>query len=324
MITVAVLRGGASSEHEISLLSGANVLRNLDTHRYRILDVFIDKEGVWHVRGIPMSPERALAGVDVVLNLLHGQYGEDGSIQRLLERTGVPYVGPSAFASAFAMHKIFAKEEMKKHGVKTPGYTTLKVSPDLQREALAAFKKFSPPVVIKPLRAGSSVGVTLAHTFDRFWEGVKAAFEHSTEIIVEEWIRGKEATVGIAEGLRGEKHYSLLPIEIIPDRAHSFFDYDAKYGGGTKEISPGSFTSAERTELQRLAKLAHEVLGQKHYSRSDFIVSPRGIYFLETNSASAVGMTENSLFPKGLAATGVSFDEFFGHVIQSAAGNTYF
>jgi D-alanine-D-alanine ligase len=316
---VAVLRGGASSEHEISLLSGANVLRNVDAQKYRAIDVFIDKAGIWHVRGVPMSPERALLGVDVAFNLLHGKYGEDGTLQRLFQRLGVPFIGPGAFASSFAMHKILAKEEIKKHGVKTPNFTILKVSSDLEKEALAAFRKFSPPLIIKPLQGGSSLGVTLAHTFDRFWEGVKSAFEHGTEVIVEEWIRGKEATVGVVEGLRGEEHYSLLPIEIIPAKAHSFFNYDAKYGEGTEEISPGSFTRSESAELERLARIAHHALGQKHYSRSDFIVSPRGIYYLETNSAPAVGMTENSLFPKGLAATGISFDEFFGHVIRSAA-----
>ena len=319
MITVAVLRGGASNEHAISLLSGANVLKHLNKERYRTVDVFIDKEGVWHMRGVPMSPERALLGVDVALNLLHGTFGEGGEIQRLLGRMGIPFVGADAFGSAFAMHKILAKETMKKHGVKTPGHTILRPSADLRKEALAAFKKFSPPLIIKPSKGGSSVGVTLARTFEPFWEGLKTAFEHGTEVVVEEWIRGKEASVGVVEGLRGEKHYALLPVEITPEKQHSFFNYEAKYGGTTKEAIPGSFTPKERAELGRLAKLAHEVLGQKHYSRSDFIVSPRGIYFLETNSAPAVGMTEGSLFPRSLAATGVSMDEFLRHVIVSAA-----
>ncbi|MDE2079436.1 MAG: D-alanine--D-alanine ligase [Patescibacteria group bacterium] len=316
MIRVGVLRGGPSSEHDISLLSGANVLKRLEeSEKYRPVEIFIDKQGTWHVRGVPMSPERALAGIDVVFNALHGQYGEDGTVQKVLERHGVPYTGSGPFASALAMNKRLAKEELKKRGAKTPAYTTLKVSADLEREAMEAFKKFSPPVVVKPAAAGSSVGVTLAKTFAEFWEGVKKAFEHSTEVIVEEYIKGKEATAGVVEGLRGEKIYSLLPIEIIPP-PKKFFDREVKYNGETLERVPGNFTKEESAELERLAALAHEALGLRHYSRSDFIVSPRGIYFLESNTLP--GITAESLLPKSLAAAGISQEDFFDHLLQTA------
>jgi D-alanine-D-alanine ligase len=316
MIKVAVLRGGPSSEHDISLLSGASILENLQREPYKTVDVFIDKQGVWHVRGLPMAPERALADTDVAINMLHGQYGEDGTVQRILDRVGVPYTGSGAYAAAVSLNKPLTKEILVKHGVRMPRHKVLKVSPNLEKEALEAFRAFSPPVVVKPAAAGSSVGMTLAKTFEEFWEGVKKAFEHSSQVLVEEYIKGKEATAGVVDGLRGEKVYSLLPIEIIPPPAATFFDRDVKYNGQTIERVPGNFTKEETEEIQRLAKLAHEVLGLKGYSRSDFMVTPRGVYFLETNSAAGVGLTKESLLPKSLAAVGVKFEEFLDHIIH--------
>ena len=318
MLKVAVLRGGACNEHEISLLSGANVLKNLDREPYQPLDVFIDKKGIWHVRGIPMDPKRALTGVDVVFNALHGAAGEDGSLQRLLDSLGIPYTGAGAYSSALAMNKALTKEMLGKHGVKMPRHVLLSVSPDLEKEAKEAYRKFSPPVIVKPTTSGSSVGVTLARTFDEFWEGMKKAFEHGKQVLVEEYIKGKEATAGVVAGLRGQKRYPLLPIEIIPPKEAKFFDYNVKYNGKTIERVPGNFTRSESDELQRVAALAHEVLDLGDYSRSDFVVSPRGVYFLEVNSAAGVGLTSESLLPKSLAAVGVSMNEFLDHVLQYA------
>lgn len=318
MTRVAVLRGGPSSEHDISLLSGANILENLNREPYQVTDVFIDKEGVWHVRGVPVSPERALTGIDVAFNILHGQYGEDGSVQRILDRIGIPYTGAGAYSSALSLNKFLTKEHLKKHGVKMPRHKVLRVSPDLEQEAAEAFRSFAPPVIVKPASAGSSVGMTLANTFAEFWEGVKKAFEHSPQVMVEEYIKGKEATAGVVEGLRGEKLYAMLPIEIVPPPKATFFDREVKYNGETLERVPGHFTKEEAAELQRLAKVAHDALGQGGYSRSDFIVSPRGVYFLELNSAAGVGLTKESLVPKALKAAGVSMHEFLDHVIQNA------
>lgn len=318
MIKVAVLRGGPSSEHDISLLTGANILERLQREPYRPLDIFIDKEGTWHARGVPMTPERALGDADVAVNVLHGQYGEDGSVQRVLDRIGIPYTGAGAYAAAISLNKPLSKEILAKQGVRMPKHKLLKVSHELEKEAREAFRAFSPPVIVKPASAGSSVGMTLAHTYDQFIAGVKKAFEHSPTVLVEEYIKGKEATAGVVEGLRGEKIYSLLPIEIVPPPKAAFFDREVKYNGETLERVPGNFSKEETAEIQRLARLAHDALGQRGYSRSDFMVSPRGVYFLETNSAAGVGLTKESLLPKSLAAVGISFDEFLDHIIQDA------
>ena len=317
MHTIAVLRGGPSDEHEVSLKTGATVLGHLtDTTQYRPIDVFIDRSGVWHVRGVPTTPERALSFVDVAFNALHGTYGEDGTVQRILGRIGVPYTGSDALASALAMNKHLTKEALKNSGIRMARSVTLGVTDDLDRVIIETFRTFPQPSVIKPASSGSSVGVTIARTFTDFSAGVKKAFNHSAQVLVEEFIKGKEATVGVVDGLRGQMSYTLPPVEIVPPPTNPFFDYAAKYGGGTLERVPGNFSRAESDELQRLARVAHEALGLRHYSRSDFIVSPHGIYFLETNTLP--GLTDQSLLPKSLAAVGVSMPEFINHLIELA------
>jgi D-alanine-D-alanine ligase len=318
MVTVAVLRGGAGGEHEVSLDTGAHVLKVLPAvaeGRFRPLDVFIDKNGAWHVRGVPVSPERALANADVVFNALHGGEGEDGTVQRILERASIPYTGSGAFASLASLNKRLAKDMLVKAGAKVPRAIVLKVSPDLEREAMEAFRAFSPPVVVKPVSSGSSVGAGLAGTFAEFWEKVKEAFTHGKEVLVEEYLVGREATAGVIDDLRGQEHYALLPAEIAKPSMFSIFDYAAKQDG-TRVRTSGGFTKEENAEIERIALLAHQALGLRHYSRSDFIVTPRGVYFLEANALPP--LAPFSAFSQSLSATGISEEELFEHLIALA------
>jgi len=320
MITsVAVLRGGMGSEHDISLKTGSNVLQHLTKNfsdTYKPKDIFIDKQGTWHVRGIPMSPDRALSGVDVVFNALHGEYGEDGTVQRLLERVHIPYTGSATYASSVAMNKTLTKNSLASAGFTVPFGITLSVSDSLEQDIVHAFRNFPQPSVIKPLSAGSSVGVTLARNFFEFERGIKTAFQYGSAVLIEEYIQGKEATAGIVDHLRDQQYYRLPPVEIIAPRDIGFFSYDVKYSPSTIEQCPGSFSMSEISKLQELAETAHTTLGLRHYSRSDFIVSPRGVYFLETNTLP--GLTDQSLLPKSLAAVGVSVPEFIDHIIRLA------
>lgn len=315
MRVVAVLRGGVGDEHEVSLKTGATVLQNL-SEKDRAVDVFIGRDGMWHVRGVPKTPEQALAAVDVVFNALHGQYGEDGEVQRMLDRIGIPYTGSGALSSALAMNKALAKETLERHGVRTANSVRLSVTPDLEDGIVRVFRSFPQPCVVKPLGSGSSVGVSLAKSFDEFKDGVKKAFSHSKEVLVEQFIKGKEATVGIVNRFRDQEYYKLPPVEIIPKPDCVFFDYDAKYSGESEERCPGNFSASEAQELQRLAHLAHEGLGLRHYSRSDFIVAPDSIYFLETNTLP--DLTDQSLMLKSLAAVGVGAPEFLDHMLNLA------
>ncbi|MDE2213434.1 MAG: D-alanine--D-alanine ligase [Patescibacteria group bacterium] len=315
---VAVLRGGPSSEYEVSLRSGASVLQELDKEKYAPEDIFISRSGEWHRHGLPVTPGRALQGTDIVFNALHGHYGEDGTVQRLLDTLGVPYTGSGAFASALAFNKERTKEAVAPFNVKVARHITVKkLDPDATgAKALELFRSFPMPAIVKPVVGGSSVGTTVVRDFPSLSEALTLGFAHAPKVLFEEFIRGREATVGVIDHFRGEKTYPLLPVEIIPPPESTFFDYGAKYSGASAEICPGNFSSEEKQLLMNTARAVHEGLGLSHYSRSDFIVSKRGVYFLETNTLP--GLTSQSLLPKALRAVGSKFSDFLDHVITLA------
>ena len=313
---IAVLRGGPSSEYEVSLKSGRAVKEALE-ERYRVKEITVDKAGIWHVLGMEVTPHRAVADVDVVFNAMHGEYGEDGQVQNILQHLGVPFTGPDAFGASQSIDKAKSKEIYKRFKMKTPHSVVLLRDRPVEDIALNLFRNFPLPVVIKPLDKGSSVGVSIARDFKSLHDTLISLFVQSDKLLVEEYIRGQEATVGVIEGFRNEKIYPLLPIEIRTPTHKDFFDYEAKYTGITEEICPGCFSRKQSAELQELAKLAHEILSLRHYSRSDFIIHPkRGIYILETNSLP--GLTTESLLPKALEPIGSSYIEFLEHVIDLA------
>ncbi len=315
-IRVGVLRGGPSSEYDVSLKTGASVLKHLP-EEYYAHDIFISKDGSWHKGGIVYSPGEIIKHLDVVFNALHGEYGEDGRVQHLLDTFAMPYTGSGYLASALGMNKALAKKVFTEHGIKTPLHKTLSKGGYTHADVLHIFKTFPMPAVVKPVRAGSSIGVSIARTVHELEEALKKAFEYDTEALIEEYISGREATCGVIEGFRGEALYSLLPVEIAHNSSSGLFDYEAKYAGKSKEICPGNFTKVELKKIQDTSVAVHRALGLRHYSRSDFIVHPkRGVYILETNTLP--GLTEESLFPLSLKAVGSSLPEFLGHVLEMA------
>ncbi len=318
---VGVLRGGPSSEHEVSLKTGKTVIDAL-SDKHEVFDIYIDKKGTWHYSGIPITPEKLFKKVDVVFNAMHGVYGEDGTVQKILDKFNIPYTGSTALASAIGMNKILSKKIYKDYGLKTPIYTMVKAGEDVIKEATKIFKSFPIPAVVKPVNGGSSVGTSIVKNLSELVLGIEEALKYSDTALVEECIMGTEATCGVLENFRGQKFYSLLPIEIVPNKMHSFFNYESKYSNesGAEEICPGRFTSEISQEIQRLAIEAHKVLGLRHYSRTDFMIHPkRGIYILETNTLP--GLTETSLLPKSIKAVGSSLHELFEHLINLALKN---
>jgi len=312
---VAVLRGGPSNEYDISLKTGAAVLRNLP-EQYQPIDVLIDKSGTWYARGAPRTPARVLAQCDVVFNALHGRWGEDGKLQRILHHFNVPYTGSGVLESALAMNKWQTKEIFRQRGLKTPVATLVRRHQTGPSFIRSLFRQFPQPSVVKPLQGGSSVGVTIAHNFNEFSNGFRVVFDDGDTALVEEYISGREATCGVIDDFRGEKYYALPPVEIVPPEG-AFFDYENKYNGETKELCPAlSFSKEEKDTIACLAKTAHSALGLRHYSRSDFIVSHRGIYILEVNTLP--GLTEESLLPKACSAVGCSFSDLLDHLVQLA------
>ncbi|MDO8564849.1 MAG: D-alanine--D-alanine ligase [bacterium] len=317
-IRVGVLRGGPSSEYDISLKTGATVLTHLP-EAYVPVDIFIDRKGLWHVQGIEQKPHKALARIDVAWNALHGEYGEDGEIQRLLESFGVPYSGSGSFASALAMQKPLAKEWLRNEGIKTPYHELLNREQcgSVREAAHRLYRSFPQPSIVKPAMLGSSHAVSLAKTQRELEHALDDAFRAAERVMVEEYIQGREGSCAIIDDFREQAHYALPPVEIRAPAVSPFFDYFAKYSGESTHAVPGNFSREEKQALQDMALRVHRALGLSHYSQSDFIIHPRrGIYFLEVNTLP--GLTEHSLLPKALHAVGASLAHFLEHIISLA------
>jgi D-alanine-D-alanine ligase len=316
-IRVGVIRGGPSGEYEVSLKTGANILKNLPAHKYAPKDILIDRNGVWHTDGVAKAPDRILKHVDVIFNALHGEYGEDGKVQQLLDSHKIPYTGSKALPSSMGMNKILSKKVFSAHDIKTPRYFTVREEDLSPNKLLKMFRGFSHPSVVKPAGSGSSLGVSIVDSFDTFLDALTKALTYSPTALVEEYIEGREATCGVLDSSRSDEVYPLPPIEIIKPKQSDFFDYEAKYSGGSEEICPGNFSEKDRDMIQKLAVKAHKALGLGHYSRSDFIVHPiRGVFILEVNTLP--GLTSESLFPKALKAVGCEFHDFLDHLLTLA------
>lgn len=318
---VGVLRGGPSSEYDVSLQSGASVLSALETMRdmgYRPIDILVSRDGVWHIDGAPVEPHQALSRVDVVFNALHGNYGEDGKVQHFLESHNMPFTGSGSLASAVGMNKILTKRHLKAHNIKTPYHIEISRNDIAHRLSEISHKLFQSvilPAIVKPVSGGSSVGVTLVKDYDKLPEALLLAADHSDAVMIEEFIRGDEATCGVIEGFRSHELYALPPVEIRPKSP--FFDFKAKYHGHSEEIVPSTFPDKVKKELESLAAQVHRALGLRHYSRTDFMIHPkRGIYVLEVNTLP--GLTKESLVPKSLRAVGSDTHQLVEHLIKLA------
>lgn len=315
---VAVLRGGPSEEYDVSLVTGASVLEALDRERFEPLDVIITKSGEWLLRGCSRAPQEILCSVDVVFIALHGAYGEDGQVQRLLDTLGVPYTGSKSFPSAIALNKVLTKDKMREHNVRMARHMLVGASARANVQGLtdSIAALFGPKYVVKPISSGSSIGTYIAENRHMLYSALQKGLEQYEQILVEEFITGREATCGVVNNFRDQQCYVLPPIEIVPPQNVAFFDYEVKYNGATEEICPGRFTREEKQEIERIARLVHETLELSQYSRSDFIVANDGIYFLEVNTLP--GLTPESLLPKALGAVGCSYKQFVEHLIDDA------
>lgn len=315
-IRVGVLRGGPSSEHEVSLKTGKNVLENLPS-QYSGSDIFLTKQGEWYFRDWPSYPEKIFRSVDVVFNALHGYFGEDGKVQQILELFKMPYTGSGMLASSLGMNKILSAEAFARAGLNIPQAIIIEPTSDIGSAIHRIFRTIGPSWVVKPACSGSSVGVSIVHNFNDLIKAIETAFNFSEKVLIEEYIKGREATCGVVDNFRNQKYYSLPVIEIIPPFEHEFFDYQAKYNGETKEICPANFDMETKRKIEEMARLAHQVLGCRHYSRADFRISSKGkIYILEINTLP--GLTTESLLPKALNAVGSSYPEFLDHLITLA------
>lgn len=314
---VAVLRGGPSEEYDISMQSGNAVIDALKQLDYPYKDIVITKKGEWLEGGFVKNPESALKAVDVVFVALHGQYGEDGQVQRILERSRVPFTGSRSLSSGIAFNKELTKRTLKSHNIKMPRHR--RISRDelenIDEEIPHIFSEIGNELFIKPVASGSSLGARYVPNDEILRATLIELLEQHEQVIVEQFIRGREATVGILDNFRDELFYALPVMEIISPAGEPFFSNENKYNGKTDEIVPGRFSYHEKSQLSEVASLVHKVIGCKHYSRSDFIVRDGEVYFLEVNTLP--GLTAESLFPKAAAAVGLEFKFLVKHLVEN-------
>lgn len=301
-MTIALLSGGISSERDVSIASGNQVYEALYREKYDIIR-YDPKSDL--PRLIEDAPK-----IDAALIILHGPFGEDGTVQGLLDLLKIPYQGADVLGSAIGMNKVASKQLYEKSGLRIPSYMIFKRNDVLDPDDCA--DRLGLPLVVKPVGSGSSVGISIVKSTDALKDAMDKAFIEDDEILVEMFIKGIELTGGVI----GNETLQALPIiEIIPDESHEFFDYDAKYTAGvTQEICPARIDDAMTEKAQACAKAAHRAIFCKGYSRTDMILSDEEIYVLETNTIP--GMTPTSLLPQAAAAAGISFSDLLDRLIE--------
>lgn len=303
-IRLALIAGGTSDEREVSLRGAAGVEKALDPNKYAI------------VRYDPATDLARIANeaasIDVAFLLLHGVNGEDGTIQGFLDLLGIPYQGAGVLGSALAMDKNLAKIMYRLAGL--PVAPWVMVEPRDLADTSRIVSEVGLPCVVKPVRQGSSIGMSIVREVDKLNAALQLALRHDSEVMVEQYIKGRELTAGVL----GNADLQALPlVEIIPDAKYEFFDYEAKYQpGASREICPAEVSEAVRQKAQDYAVRAHRALQLRCYSRTDMILADDELYLLETNTIP--GMTPTSLLPQAAAAAGFPFGALLDRLIELA------
>jgi D-alanine-D-alanine ligase len=317
-LRVAVLAGGRSSEHEISLASARSVLESLDPERYDVVTVAIGRDGRWELGSgdgsvaetLPVPAVNApatLGSVDVVLPILHGPFGEDGTVQGLLELAGVAYVGAGVAASALCMDKDLFKKVLRDSGIAVARHVAV-------REGDPVENPFGFPCFVKPARLGSSVGISKAHDEGELEQAVALAFRHDEKILIEEFLDGIEVEVGV---LGNREPLASLPGEIVP-LGHEWYDFASKYEeGGMDLIIPPHLPEEVIERIQRVAVESFRVTECEGMARVDcFVVDGDRVVVNELNTIP--GFTATSVYAKLFEASGIPYDELLRRLIELA------
>jgi D-alanine-D-alanine ligase len=357
-VRVALLFGGRSGEHAISAATAAGVLKAIDREKYDVIPVGITRDGrwvvasddpaVWELRSDrlpevtadsgsevvlssssdgpqlqvlePGSVPAVLAQVDVVFPVLHGPFGEDGTVQGLLELADVRYVGSGVLASAVGMDKHYMKLVFAAHGLPVGPYVPVTPRDWSQRreEVLTRVKALQLPVFVKPARAGSSLGVTRVDDLADLERAVEDAQVHDPKVLVEEGIEGREIECAVLGGRGDAVPRASVPGEIVVDHAaHAFYDFEAKYIDSAEGIVPAPLTEAETAEVQRLAVAAFDAASCEGLVRADFFLLDTGEFVInEINTMP--GFTPISMYPRMWQESGVSYPELVDRLIQAA------
>ena len=313
-IKLALLFGGISSEREVSLNSGDEVYKALDKTKYEISKYDTKTD----IKKLVNDADN----IDVALIILHGPYGEDGTVQGLLDLLDIPYQSAGVLGNALAMNKLASKRLYHQAKIPTPEYIALLSEKDINLNFIKEKFGFPKnPLVVKPVCAGSSVGMSIVKKEDDLILAIKTAFDHDDTVLIETYINGIELTCGVL----GNKELEALPvIEIVPGEGYEFFNYEAKYvAGATNEICPARIDEETTKEVQRLSIESHKALFLKGYSRTDLMLLDNGInkelFVLETNTIP--GMTATSLYPQQANVAGYSFPILLDKLIELAMTN---
>jgi len=318
VLRVAVLAGGRSSEHDISLASARSVLESLDPERYDVVTVAIGRDGRWELGSgdgsiaetLPVPAANApatLGSVDVVLPILHGPFGEDGTVQGLLELAGLAYVGAGVAASALCMDKDLFKKVLRDSGIPVARHVAV-------RTGDAIHNPYGYPCFVKPARLGSSVGISKVHDEGELEPAVALAFRHDEKVLIEEFLDGIEVEVGVL----GNRHpIASLPGQIVP-LGHEWYDFASKYDeGGMELVIPPTLPDDVIERVQRVAVEAFRVTECEGMARVDcFVVDGDRVVVNELNTIP--GFTSTSVYAKLFEASGVPYDELLQRLIELA------
>ncbi len=293
---VGVLKGGVSEEREVSLISGKEAAEALRRRGINVVEIDITSVDEEIIRSQLLA-----AGIHVAFIALHGRFGEDGGIQKILEDMGIAYTGSSSHASYYAMDKIVSKQLFVKEGIPTPSFIILE-------DKSVSFGEVNFPVVIKPHYSGSSLGVSIVKDRESLWKALEVAFSISDKVIIEEYIAGRELTVGILDDK------PLGVVEIVPRRG--YYDFSTKYSDGMVEFKvPAPLDDDVYNRTMEVALRAHQVLGCRHFSRVDIRLNDKEVPFvLEVNSIP--GLTSHSLLPMCAKLKGLNFDDLIVEMLK--------
>jgi D-alanine-D-alanine ligase len=304
-VRVAVLGGGRSSEHDVSLESAASVRAGLVEAGHEPVEVLVERDGRWTHDGSPvaLSPSGGLLGADAVFPVLHGPFGEDGTVQGLLDLLDVPYVGAGALSSALSMDKALFKDVMGAHGVPQGDYAVARYGEEVPA--------FGPPAFVKPARLGSSVGISKAVSEVELDKALELAFEHDPVVVIERLIEGIEVECSVLGNGQPE---ASVPGEIVV-KGRDWYDYEAKYtDGGMELVVPARTPFAE--EVRRLAVEVFKIVGCSGMARVDFFVTDDGVLVNELNTIP--GFTSTSVYAKLWDASGVPYAELLDRLLDLA------
>jgi len=337
-LRVLVFMGGYSTEHDVSVTSGTGVIRAMDSSKYNVHPVLIQKDGTWIWSSRELSPYQKdnfsenyfyslegpsarqeknpalseLPSADIAFLALHGKWGEDGHVQGLLENWGIPYTGCGLLASALAMDKVLCKAAYLSVGIDTPPYRVLFRDDFSGDKLVEAADALGFPLVIKDPVGGSSIGMGIAKDLDEAGQIVNDLFKNSNRLLCEKFIKGQEASCGYIEGIE-----TPLPPTEMRMTTREYFDYEAKYNGECREVTPAEFPEELTRRIQQLAKKAHLAIGGAGYSRTDVRIDADGkLWALETNTLP--GMTPTSILPAEAAAVGIDYSHLIDLIIDTS------